>query len=126
MLRSTPLLFALGMASIDAIVLPIIKHVHDGKNGITWLILPVIIYALQPLIFYLSLSYSTLTSMNILWDLMSDVIVTLIGLFYLKEVLPTNSKFALVFAFISIILFATTDVSITKMGGGDIGQKAII
>jgi drug/metabolite transporter (DMT)-like permease len=126
MLRSIPILFAIFMASIDAIVLPIIKHVHDGNNNIQLLILPVIIYALQPLIFYLSLSYSTLTSMNILWDLMSDVIVTMIGLFYLKEVLPTTSKLGLLFAFIAIILFASTDVSIAKMGGGDISQKAII
>lgn len=126
MLRSIPLMFAMLMATIDAIVLPIIKHVHEGKNGIQWLVLPVAIYALQPLIFYMSLSYSTLTSMNILWDLMSDVIVTLIGLFYLKEVLPATSKFGLIFAFVAIVLFASTDVSITKMGGGDIGQKAII
>jgi len=101
-----PIIFAIVMASIDAIVLPIIKYINDGFYPIYLLILPIIIYAFQPILFYMSLKYSTLTSMNILWDLMSDVIVTIIGLVYLKEKLHYTSKWGLIFAFIAIILFA--------------------
>ena len=106
MYRILPILFAVGMASIDAIVLPILKYINQGTYPISLMIVPVLIYAFQPILFYLSLNYSTLTSMNILWDLMSDVIVTIIGLLYLKEKLHVTSKLGLVFAFIAIILFA--------------------
>ncbi len=106
MFRLMPIIFAIVMASIDAIVLPIIKYINDGFYPIYLLILPIIIYAFQPILFYMSLKYSTLTSMNILWDLMSDVIVTIIGLVYLKEKLHYTSKWGLIFAFIAIILFA--------------------
>ena len=105
-----PIIFAIVMASIDAIVLPIIKYINDGFYPIYLLILPIIIYAFQPILFYMSLKYSTLTSMNILWDLMSDVIVTIIGLVYLKEKLHYTSKWGLIFAFIAIILFAKDGV----------------
>jgi drug/metabolite transporter (DMT)-like permease len=101
-----PIIFAITMASIDAIVLPIIKFINVGYYPLYVLIVPVIIYSFQPILFYMSLKYSTLTSMNILWDLMSDVIITIIGLLYLKEKLHYTSKWGLIFAFIAIILFA--------------------
>jgi drug/metabolite transporter (DMT)-like permease len=106
MFKLMPIVFAIAMASIDAIILPIIKYVNDGIYPFHLLILPVIIYAFQPILFYMSLKFSTLTSMNILWDLMSDVIVTIIGILYLKEKLHYTSKWGLIFAFIAIILFA--------------------
>ena len=81
-----PIIFAIAMASMDAIILPIIKYVNDGIYPLYLLILPVIIYAFQPILFYMSLKFSTLTSMNILWDLMSDVIVTIIGILYLSRI----------------------------------------
>jgi drug/metabolite transporter (DMT)-like permease len=105
-----PIIFAVTMASIDALVLPILKYINDGYYPIYILIIPVIIYAFQPILFYMSLKFSTLTSMNILWDLMSDVIVTIIGLLYLKEKLHYTSKMGLVFAFIAIIFFAKDGV----------------
>jgi drug/metabolite transporter (DMT)-like permease len=106
MFRILPIVFAVAMACIDAIVLPMLKFINDGIYPLSLMIIPVIIYGLQPILFYMSLNYSTLTSMNILWDLMSDIIVTLIGLLYLKEKLFMTSKLGLVFAFIAIILFA--------------------
>jgi drug/metabolite transporter (DMT)-like permease len=106
MFRILPILFAVGMAGIDAIALPIVKYINQGVYPLALILIPMLIYAFQPLLFYLSLNYSTLTSMNIMWDLMSDVIVTLIGLLYLKEKLHLTSKLGLVFAFIAILLFA--------------------
>lgn len=110
MWKIIPILFAVFMATIDAIVLPIIKYISEGVFPIKYMLIPVIIYACQPIIFYFSLKFATLTSMNILWDLMSDVIVTLIGLFYLKEKLHISSKYGLVFAFIAILFFARDGV----------------
>ena len=112
MFRILPIVFAVAMASIDAITLPMLKFINQGVYPLVLIAIPMIIYAFQPVLFYLSLNYSTLTSMNILWDLMSDVIVTIIGLLYLKEKLHLTSKLGLVFAFIAIILFAKDGVKV--------------
>ena len=44
-----------------------------------------IFYAFSPLVFLKALSSESLTIMNLVWDLSSDIIVTLIGLFVFSE-----------------------------------------
>ncbi len=94
------------MALLDTLSLPLVKFVHDGLYSTWYMIIPIILFALQPIMVYYSLSMISLTSVNIIWDLMSDVFVTAIGLYYLKEKLTTTSQLGLVFAFIAIILFS--------------------
>jgi len=65
-----------------------------------------LIYSLQPLIFLESLRYESMTVMNILWDITSDLYVTLIGLFYVKERLTTLKLLGLSFAFVAIVLLS--------------------
>jgi drug/metabolite transporter (DMT)-like permease len=65
-----------------------------------------LIYSLQPLIFLESLRYESMTVMNILWDITSDLYVTLIGLFYFKERLTTLKLLGLSFAFVAIVLLS--------------------
>lgn len=50
---------------------------------------------MQPLIFLQSLNYETMTVMNILWDITSYVIVSLIGLIYFNEGLTIHKKIGL-------------------------------
>lgn len=69
-----------------------------------------LIYSMQPLLFLKSLSFETMTVMNILWDITSDVVVTLIGLFYFKETLSNVKRLALFFAFVSIVLFSYAEI----------------
>ena len=59
---------------------------------------------MDPLIFYTALGFESMTVMNLLWDLMSDIIVTLVGLLYFKEVLPLTKKVGVVLSFISMFL----------------------
>jgi len=75
---------------------------------VSWMYVPLgmFLYGLQPLIFLQSLRFETMTVMNILWDLISDVIVTISGIFYFKERISPIKQVALGFAFISIVLFA--------------------
>ena len=47
-----------------------------------------------------------MTVMNILWDIMSDLSVTFIGLFYFKERLTTLKMVGLSFAFVAIVLLS--------------------
>jgi multidrug transporter EmrE-like cation transporter len=52
--------------------------------------------------------------MNVLWDMMSDIYVTAIGLFYFKEKLTTAKQLGLSFAIMAIVLFSYDSVN----GGG--------
>jgi len=98
------------MAVIDSFVLSWLKEYTLGT--ISWVYLPIgmMIYGLQPLIFLKSLQYETMTVMNILWDMISDVLVTGIGLFYFKEKLSSIKMLGLAFAFIAIVLLSYDEV----------------
>ena len=93
------------MAFIDAFILSSLKAYHLG--WIQWrgiLLIAMTVYACQPLLFLNSLRYSSLTVMNLLWDVMSDVLVTVIGLYYFSEKLSNMKKIGVLLSIISIIL----------------------
>ena len=101
-----PLLFGGLLALIDAVALPILKGVKS-ENWPRWLLgIPIGLYALNPVIFFSALGSETLTIMNLIWDLMSDVIVTLIGILFFKEVIPTTKRVGIALSFISLILMS--------------------
>lgn len=101
------------MASIDVISLSILKYFSIGsiKNTL-WLIPAVVIYSFQPLIFLKSLAYEGLTVMNLVWDLSSDILVTALGMLWFRESLSASKLWAVIFAFISLALFATGEPGI--------------
>jgi drug/metabolite transporter (DMT)-like permease len=101
-----PLLFGGLLALIDAVALPILKGVKT-ESWPRWLLgIPIGLYALNPVIFFSALGSETLTIMNLIWDLMSDVIVTLIGILFFKEVIPTTKRVGIALSFISLILMS--------------------
>ncbi len=112
MLNLIPISFALVMSSIDAFVLSGLKEYSLGN--LNWgIMVPIgmLVYSLQPLLFLKSLDYESMTVMNILWDITSDVIVSIVGLFYFKEEISTLKKVGLAFAFIAIILLSYDSVN---------------
>lgn len=99
------------MAAIDVVVLSGIKSYSLGNT--TWRsILPfgMLIYSMQPLIFLQSLQYESMTVMNILWNIISDISVTITGLFFFKEKLSSIKMVGLAFAFTAIILLSYDSV----------------
>jgi multidrug transporter EmrE-like cation transporter len=98
------------MASLDVIMMSLAKLTSTGKiaYGIA---LPsaTLIYALEPYIFFRSMKYESLTTMNLIWDLSSDILVTLVGVFYFKESIKGLRWLAVLFAIFSLMLFAYTD-----------------
>ncbi len=106
----TALGFGGSMALIDAFILSALKAFSLG--WLQWrgfLIIAMLVYSCQPLIFLESLKHNSLTVMNLMWDVMSDVIVTVIGLFYFSEKLTKFKKLGVFFSFISIILLTWKD-----------------
>lgn len=111
MLKFISIGYATFMAFIDVLVLGWMKEYTVGSLSSFYVPLGMILYGLQPAIFLQSLQYETMTIMNILWDLISDVLVTGAGLLYFKEKISPIKRLALVLAFIAIVLFSYDDWS---------------
>lgn len=106
----TPILFGATMSLLDILMMSIAKIVSKGKLPYTTgLTIATGIYAFEPLIFFRSLKYESMTAMNLIWDLTSDIMVTLIGVFYFKESIKGLRWLAIMFAIFSLGLFAYTD-----------------
>lgn len=107
MFNFAPIAFATLLAFIDTFVLSGLKKYSTGEHAYGIAVpIGMLIYSLQPLLFLHSLKYESLTIMNILWDIMSDIFVTFIGLFYFKERLSTLKMLGLSFAFVAIVLLS--------------------
>lgn len=105
-----PILFGLAMASLDVLMMSLGKLSVKGKIPYnTALTMGTIAYSLEPYIFFSSLKYESLTAMNLIWDLTSDIVVTLVGVFYFKESIKGLRWLAILFALFSLALFAYTD-----------------
>ena len=105
-----PYLYALYMATVDAIVMPLLKAKKIGILTGNWMFpLAALVYATQPLVFYKSLSSNSMTVMNLLWDVMSDVLVAIIGIFVFGETLSPLQWLGMVFAILGITLLGCCD-----------------
>lgn len=99
------ILFGLTFGILDSIALPIVKGVSTGWNK-SWMAVPMIIYASTPLILLHALSGETLTIMNLVWDLTSDLLVTFIGLFIFMEKISPVRMVGVCLSFVSLSLMA--------------------
>ena len=105
-----PLAYGAIMASIDVFMLSIIKTVSgDVPRFIRWMVLPTVIYALQPWIFLSSLRFESLIVMNLMWDLISDILVTATGFLLFKERLGPYKTLGVILSFVSIVLMSLQD-----------------
>jgi len=98
------------MAIIDGLTLCALKAFYLG--WIQWrgiLVIIMVVYSLQPLLFLQSLKFNSLTVMNLLWDVMSDVIVTALGLFYFKEKITKFKRDGVLMSIISVVLLTWKD-----------------
>ena len=104
-----PLGFATLMAIVDAFGLSLLKQISTKAVSFSFMPIAALIYAIQPFIFLQSLKFESMTVMNILWDLTSDIIVTFIGIFILGEQIGFRKSIGIVFSFIAIYLFTFDD-----------------
>jgi len=112
MLNLIPIGIATIMAIIDSIVLSGLKEYSLGN--LKWkIIIPIgmFVYSLQPIFFLKAFQYETMTVMNILYDVMSNIIVTAIGLLYFGEKISNIKKIGLLFGFIAIVLLSYDSVN---------------
>jgi len=105
-----PYLYALLMAAIDAIVMPLLKAKKLGMLTGNWVFpFSSILYAIFPFIFYKSLSTNSMTVMNLLRDIISDVLVAAIGIFVFGETLSSLQWLGMILAILGITLLGCCD-----------------
>lgn len=107
-----PILFGSLMAVIDVVMMSTIKQV--GTGAITTRIgLPfaTLIYALEPYIFLQAMKYTGegLAVTNLIWNLSSDIIVTLIGVMWFGEAIKGMRWVAVGMSIVALMLFAYTE-----------------
>lgn len=104
-MKSIHLLLALLMASVDVVILSGLKMRYLGTIKGDWIFVAAfLVYGCQSLLFYHALQYSTLTQMNLLWDVTSDILVTIVGIYFFHEAVTQSQKLGIIFAFLAIFL----------------------
>jgi multidrug transporter EmrE-like cation transporter len=86
--------------------MPIIKCVARHGWNIRYLLIPIVLYAINPIIFYFGMKTETMVVMNMLWDMLSDILVSGVGLFVMGEKLSSSKLLGLCLSFVSIILLS--------------------
>ena len=107
--ESVPLIYGTYMATVDVFMLGILKAINLGWISKSLIFLPTFIYAMQPWIFLKSLEFESMTVMNLLWDVISDVLVTGTGLYFFKEKLSRTKMLGVGLSLISIMLMSSKD-----------------
>lgn len=109
-LNLLPVVFGVSMAALDILMMSAGKMAQTGQLSYGFALpFATIIYALQPYLFIKAMNYENMVVTNLIWNLSSDIMVTLIGLLYFGETIAGLRQVALVMSLFSIGLFAYTD-----------------
>lgn len=92
------------LACIGAIALIVIQKIDSKQLSNKWLLLPIIINVVSVFLIVIGLKYSSVTIFNVEWNLISNILVTGIGILYLNEIHSFYEIAGLVLAFIAIFI----------------------
>jgi multidrug transporter EmrE-like cation transporter len=101
MIQWRTLAFGLGLAANDIFMMPFVKQIVTGWPFF-WIAVPMIAYSMNPIIFYFAMKAEGMAIMNMVWNLTSNVVVTLVGLFLFKEVLTTTKVIGILLSFVAL------------------------
>jgi len=99
------LTYGVAFGALDSIALPIVKGVSMGWDP-AWMVIPAILYAGSPFLFLTALRQETLTIMNLVWDLTSDLVVTFIGLVIFAETISPIKALGVCISMIGLIMMS--------------------
>jgi len=102
-----PIMFGVLMALLDVGMMGVAKLTHQKKfSYVGGLILSTAIYTPQPYLFLKAMNFESMTAVNLIWNLSSNLIVTLMGVFYFGETIAGLRWVAIGMALLSLGLFA--------------------
>jgi len=100
------------MALVDILMMSSVKMISIGTLPSSWGIpLSIGIYALEPLIFLKAMKYEGMVVTNLVWNLMSNVIVTLQGILFFGESIKGLRWVGICMSLVSLALLSYTDSS---------------
>lgn len=99
------LLIGLVLSVFDLFNMGTMKQISLHKFPVSTLWIVSLLYSIQPWIFLKGLNFTSMTVLNLSWDLLSDILVTLSGLFYFKEQLTEYKALGVMFSVLALILF---------------------
>lgn len=92
------------MSIIDVIVFTILSMMKKNLISENFLPMLLVLYGLQPLIFYYGLSYTNMSVLNLSWNLMSNIIVTTIGVMYIGNILSLTQCIGIIVGIVALYL----------------------
>jgi len=109
-----PVAFGVVMAGLDLVMMSTVKQVGTGSWPIrTGLPFATLVYALEPFLFLQAMRVTGegLAVVNLVWNLSSDIMVTLIGVFWFGEKIHGARWIAVAMSLVALTLFAYTDTA---------------
>jgi multidrug transporter EmrE-like cation transporter len=105
-----PILFGLVMALIDISMMGTLKFVDQGKLAYNiGFPIATLLYAFQPYVFLKAMAHSNMLTTNLIWNLASNILVTLAGVFFFKEKIKGLKWLAIGLSLFSLGIFAYSD-----------------
>lgn len=105
-----PIFLGTLMALTDVIMMGSAKMIHEGTlSAAIGMPFAVLIYCIEPLLFIKAMNYEGMVVMNLTWDLLSDIVVTLQGVLVFGETINPLRWIGVFTAFIALAIFAYTD-----------------
>jgi multidrug transporter EmrE-like cation transporter len=93
------------MASIDVIIMILLKLKSQSVlTGFYILPLTMAIYSLEPVLFFKALSFKGIGIINALWDVISTILIALIGAIIFGESITPTNWLGIIFCTIGMIL----------------------
>lgn len=105
-----PVFFGTVMALIDIFMMGTVKMVSTGSLVASFgLPFAIGLYALEPLVFYKAMTHEGMVVTNLVWNLMSDVVVTLQGVFIFGESIKGMRWLGISMSLMALAILAYTD-----------------
>jgi hypothetical protein len=103
------IIIGLCLAMMDIISMGITKQINLGIFHQNWLAIAFILYGAQMLIFNYGLNITTMATLNLTWNLFSNILITLVSILYFKENISQLNKFGILFGLLALSLFGLSE-----------------
>lgn len=105
-----PIVFGIIMALIDIAMMTTVKMTSTGQlTNSVGLPLSMILYSFEPIVFLKALSYQGMVVTNLVWNMMSNIIVTLQGVFIFGESIKGLRWVGIGMSIVALSIFAYTE-----------------
>lgn len=95
---------ALSMTLIDVVMMSIVKLAALGFHSIYILLFAMLLFSIQPLLFFKGLSYEGMGIINSRYNVLSTVLICLIGYFVFDEKISNKQILGIIMSVVGIAL----------------------